>query len=66
MPEILGKELNIRVGGSFVWPPTGVDVRKVKNVVFIAGGVGIKYVKDFRYRITSTSQRNETNIVTVH
>ncbi|OOQ91080.1 hypothetical protein PEBR_02411 [Penicillium brasilianum] len=39
--EIVGKELNIRVGGSFVWPPTGVDVRKVKNVVFIAGGVGI-------------------------
>ncbi|KAJ5380152.1 uncharacterized protein N7496_002580 [Penicillium cataractarum] len=41
LPEILGKELNIRVGGSFVWPPTSVDVRKVKNVVFIAGGVGI-------------------------
>lgn len=40
--EILGKEINIRVGGSFVWPPTGVDVHKVRNVVFIAGGVGIK------------------------
>ncbi|KAJ5597457.1 hypothetical protein N7537_007541 [Penicillium hordei] len=39
--EILGKELNIRVGGSFVWPPTGVDVNDVKNVVFVAGGVGI-------------------------
>ncbi|KAJ5190532.1 uncharacterized protein N7498_009517 [Penicillium cinerascens] len=39
--EILGKEINIRVGGSFVWPPTGVDIQKVKNVVFIAGGVGI-------------------------
>lgn len=40
--EILGKEINIRVGGSFVWPPTGVDIQKVKNVVLIAGGVGIK------------------------
>ena len=40
--EILGKELNIRVGGSFVWPPTGLDTRQIKNVVFIAGGVGIK------------------------
>ncbi|KAF3388458.1 Oxidoreductase NAD-binding domain-containing protein 1 [Penicillium rolfsii] len=39
--QIIGKEVNIRVGGSFVWPPTGVDRRQVKNVVFIAGGVGI-------------------------
>lgn len=40
--KIIGKELNIRVGGSFVWPPASVDVETVKNVVFIAGGVGIK------------------------
>ncbi|CAL5874577.1 uncharacterized protein PFLUO_LOCUS8874 [Penicillium psychrofluorescens] len=40
--EIIGKELNIRVGGSFVWPPAGADVETVKNVVFVAGGVGIK------------------------
>ncbi|CAG7979114.1 unnamed protein product [Penicillium nalgiovense] len=39
--EILGKELNIRVGGSFVWPPTGISINDVKNVVFVAGGVGI-------------------------
>ncbi|KAE8328296.1 hypothetical protein BDV39DRAFT_69104 [Aspergillus sergii] len=40
--EILGKELCIRVGGSFVWPPpSGIDLEKVKNVVLIAGGVGI-------------------------
>lgn len=41
--EILGKDINIRVGGSFVWPPTGIDTQKIENVVFIAGGVGIKY-----------------------
>lgn len=40
--EIIGKEVNIRVGGSFVWPPSGIDVHKVKNAVLIAGGVGIK------------------------
>lgn len=40
--EILGKELNIRVGGNFVWPPAGIDLDSIKNVVFIAGGVGIK------------------------
>ncbi|KAF5861331.1 hypothetical protein ETB97_000368 [Aspergillus alliaceus] len=40
--EILGKELCIRVGGSFVWPPpSGINHEKVKNVVLIAGGVGI-------------------------
>lgn len=40
--EILGKELSIRVGGSFVWPPSDINVQYIKNVVLIAGGVGIK------------------------
>jgi hypothetical protein len=40
--DILGKELCIRVGGSFVWPPAGVSLSDVKNVVLVAGGVGIK------------------------
>lgn len=40
--EILGKELDIRVGGSFVWPPSNIDMNSIKNVVLIAGGVGIK------------------------
>lgn len=41
--EILGKELSIRVGGSFVWPPpSGINVREIRNVVLIAGGMGIK------------------------
>ncbi|KAF2192666.1 hypothetical protein K469DRAFT_654433 [Zopfia rhizophila CBS 207.26] len=39
--NILGKELTVRVGGSFVWPPPEVDIDKIKRVVFIAGGVGI-------------------------
>ncbi|EPS33652.1 hypothetical protein PDE_08614 [Penicillium oxalicum 114-2] len=39
--EILGQPLNIRVGGSFVWPPTGVALKEIRNVVMIAGGVGI-------------------------
>ncbi|KAL5000560.1 hypothetical protein BDV10DRAFT_183333 [Aspergillus recurvatus] len=39
--EILGKELSIRVGGSFVWPPAGVKLEEIRNVVFVAGGVGI-------------------------
>ncbi|KAF7715411.1 Uncharacterized protein PECH_007905 [Penicillium ucsense] len=39
--EILGKPLNIRVGGSFIWPPSVNDISAIKNVVMIAGGVGI-------------------------
>lgn len=40
--EILGQQLSIRVGGSFVWPPTGIELGEIGNVVFVAGGVGIK------------------------
>ncbi|KAK9419765.1 putative NADH-cytochrome b-5 reductase [Seiridium unicorne] len=39
--SLIGKELQIRVGGSFVWPPPGVNVRTLRRVVFVAGGVGI-------------------------
>ena len=40
--DILGKELGIRVGGSFVWDDKEWESGKgCKRVVFIAGGVGI-------------------------
>ena len=49
--QILGTELSVRVGGSFVWPPpVPGTVESVQKVVFVAGGVGIKYV--FRYLIS--------------
>ncbi|MCJ1355224.1 MAG: hypothetical protein MMC33_005215 [Icmadophila ericetorum] len=38
---ILDKELFVRVGGSFVWPPPYSDLNTIKRVVFVAGGVGI-------------------------
>ncbi|KAI1771790.1 hypothetical protein F4818DRAFT_189732 [Hypoxylon cercidicola] len=36
-------ELRVRVGGSFVWPPPGVNIRgpPLRRAVFVAGGVGI-------------------------
>ncbi|KAI1133895.1 hypothetical protein F5Y05DRAFT_253282 [Hypoxylon sp. FL0543] len=34
-------ELQVRVGGSFVWPPPGVNVWALRKVVFVAGGVGV-------------------------
>jgi hypothetical protein len=39
---ITGVRLRVRVGGSFVWPPPSVDLDTVDNVIFVAGGVGIK------------------------
>lgn len=38
---ILNSELHVRVGGSFVWPPPGINVHTLRRVVFVAGGVGI-------------------------
>jgi hypothetical protein len=41
--DILGTQLTVRVGGSFTWPPYGVDSVHIDRLVLIAGGVGIKY-----------------------
>ncbi|KAK8111797.1 uncharacterized protein PG998_008254 [Apiospora kogelbergensis] len=38
---IIDRELRVRVGGSFVWPPPGINVHTLRRVVFVAGGVGI-------------------------
>lgn len=44
--EIMGQTLQVRVGGSFVWPPFRYIARNEgtlpRRVVFVAGGVGIK------------------------
>ncbi|KAL2215976.1 hypothetical protein M432DRAFT_552736 [Thermoascus aurantiacus ATCC 26904] len=52
--EILGKELSIRVGGSFVWPPTGIGLEEIRNVVFVAGGVGINPLISMLSHISET------------
>ncbi|KAM5356379.1 hypothetical protein ACJ41O_003025 [Fusarium nematophilum] len=39
--EILGSRLQVRVGGSFVFPPEEVPLPEIRRVVFVAGGVGI-------------------------
>ncbi|KAB5563320.1 hypothetical protein GE09DRAFT_778453 [Coniochaeta sp. 2T2.1] len=43
VPEILNSELNVRVGGSFVWPPPPRDIElsTLRKAVFVAGGMGI-------------------------
>ncbi|KAG8159249.1 hypothetical protein KVR01_010910 [Diaporthe batatas] len=39
--EIISSELRVRVGGSFVWPPPGIQPMTLRKIVFVAGGVGI-------------------------
>ncbi|KAF7547829.1 hypothetical protein G7Z17_g7461 [Cylindrodendrum hubeiense] len=39
--EILGSNLSVRVGGSFVFPPAGRAPAEIRRAVFVAGGVGI-------------------------
>lgn len=41
IPDLLGKSLQVRVGGSFVFPPPSIPPASIHRVVFIAGGVGI-------------------------
>ncbi|OJJ49324.1 hypothetical protein ASPZODRAFT_150220 [Penicilliopsis zonata CBS 506.65] len=52
---ILGKHLSVRVGGSFVWPPTGLDPNEITNVVFVAGGVGINPLISILSHLNNTS-----------
>jgi len=39
--EILNEQIIVRTGGSFVWPPPGINVDEIEQVVLVAGGVGI-------------------------
>ncbi|EGD91320.2 hypothetical protein H113_01126 [Trichophyton rubrum MR1459] len=40
--QILGSYVKVRIGGGFVWPPpNGMALDEIKNIVFVAGGVGI-------------------------
>ena len=39
--DILGSTLQVRVGGSFVFPPSGRAAEGVARLVFVAGGVGV-------------------------
>ncbi|KAI1746400.1 hypothetical protein F4680DRAFT_19908 [Xylaria scruposa] len=39
--SILNTELRVRIGGSFVFPPPGINVRGLRRVVFVAGGMGV-------------------------
>lgn len=53
--KILGSELQVRVGGSFVFPPPLIPVDKIRKVVFVAGGVGINPLMSMMSYIAETN-----------
>ncbi|KAI1288650.1 hypothetical protein F5Y03DRAFT_81175 [Xylaria venustula] len=52
---IIGKEIRVRVGGTFVWPPPGINVRALRRVVFVAGGVGVNPLVSMFCSLASSS-----------
>ncbi|MCJ1332776.1 hypothetical protein MMC10_009470 [Thelotrema lepadinum] len=60
--EILGEEVKIRVGGSFVWPPwkakggDKIGEGGSKRAVFVAGGVGINPLMSILSHISSCQE----------
>lgn len=45
----------MRVGGGFVWPPPGINVRSLRRVVFVAGGVGVNPLVSMLSSIATTT-----------
>ncbi|KAF9735346.1 NADH-cytochrome b-5 reductase [Paraphaeosphaeria minitans] len=61
--EIIGKEVKVRVGGSFVWPPPSIDYATIKRAVFIAGGVGINPLVSMLSHINEQEVEPEVRIL---
>lgn len=70
--SILGQEVRVRVGGSFVWPPSfpgGVGATTpttLKRVVFVAGGVGINPLISMASYIAESGSSGEQQPFDVH
>ncbi|CAO2657768.1 Nn.00g038940.m01.CDS01 [Neocucurbitaria sp. VM-36] len=61
--QIQGKEINVRVGGSFVFPPPDLDAKRIKRAVFIAGGVGINPIMSMLSYINHTYPNLEVRLL---
>ncbi|KAH7309438.1 hypothetical protein B0I35DRAFT_439962 [Stachybotrys elegans] len=60
--EILGTTLQVRVGGSFVCPPQGAELKDIKRLVFIAGGVGINPLMSMLGTLAEMEQRSHLTV----
>jgi NAD(P)H-flavin reductase len=55
--EILDEQIIVRTGGSFVWPPPGINIDEIEQVVLVAGGVGINPLISMFAHLMSLSKR---------
>ncbi|CAD0113169.1 unnamed protein product [Aureobasidium uvarum] len=55
--QILDQQIIVRTGGSFVYPPPGIDVTGIEQVVLVAGGVGINPLISIFAHLMSLPQR---------
>lgn len=61
--DILGATLEVRIGGSFVFPPAGLDGEKVRRVVLVAGGVGVNPLMSILSHIGETNTGTEVRVM---
>ncbi|EHK97017.1 putative Oxidoreductase NAD-binding domain-containing protein 1 [Glarea lozoyensis 74030] len=59
-PQLLNTLLQIRVGGSFTYPPT--PPRNFKRVVFVAGGVGVNPLMSMLSHIKTLKESGEGDV----
>ncbi|KAI0157343.1 hypothetical protein GGR57DRAFT_500963 [Xylariaceae sp. FL1272] len=63
IPTLLSQELHVRVGGSFVFPPPGINIRTLKRVVFVAGGMGVNPLVSMLSSLAQTPQGFEVRFL---
>ena len=60
----MGKQLVVRVGGSFTWPPPSLNPRSIDRLVLIAAGVGINpLISIFSHLIRTGSRPREIHFL---
>ncbi|CAM1510265.1 Fc.00g006000.m01.CDS01 [Cosmosporella sp. VM-42] len=61
--EILNSTLQVRVGGSFVFPPTSTALGQIRRAVLVAGGVGINPLMSMLSHIAELKDEVDVQVV---
>lgn len=60
--EILRSTLQVRIGGSFVFPPADVPAADVRKVVLVAGGVGVNPLMSMLSCLSESDEWKDVNL----
>lgn len=61
--DIVNQSLQVRVGGSFIYPPREAHLRTAKRVVLVAGGVGINPLVSMMGEMADTAAYVEVKVL---